>query len=133
MGIGWLANQFDAPDYQILAATGPVVSGMGFVTYISETINLLGGTYDLRWTVVGLCTQAGAAFGAQVLLGGTPVPTATETSAAAPAATSRMVVTSAGNYTHSGGLLTVLVQLRREAGTGNVTPQAASLVFRRVA
>jgi hypothetical protein len=94
---------------------------------------LPAGNYVTTWNVVNQHTASASVAGVQVLIAGTPVPTATINSPPgdAPPA-SRTEVTGSGKIVHAGGTISVLVQVRRTSGSGNVIPQSATIELRKV-
>jgi hypothetical protein len=122
------------PAYYTTAGVGPTVSGTGLATYISVTTpSLAAGTYSVSAAVTCSHTATGSSAGVQLTVGATPVPTATIDGGASVGSGGRSNIRPFGYYTHAGGTLALLVQVRRSSGSGNIIPQAGSIELRRVA
>ena len=130
--VGWgrIALGSGKPVYSLPAGPSGPVSGMGLATYVSDTTKLAAGTYLAAWDVVCTCTASGATPGGLLTLGGSEVPSAgVLTSGSSPANGRRVALGSVGTFVHAGGDLSVLLQINRSGGTGNVIPQAGQITI----
>lgn len=122
------------PAYENRQDTGPVVSGPGPTNWVNTTtpLNIAPGRYQVDFTGTVQIAQIGASAAFTVTVAGNGIGQPIVSTGAADTNNERREVTKSDTFTHAGGPMTVVVQLRRDAGAGNVTGQHLLLTIRKI-